>query len=80
MRRQAQPILPLVEEIDPVLKLAVTPDEAAERLSIGRTLFYELLHAGAIKGVRVNTKTIIPVAEIQAFLDRNLGAEIKLTA
>lgn len=82
MKRQMAPIVlqqqPAEEGCDPALKLALTPEEAAQRLSMGRTLFDTLLASNAIKAVRIGSKKVlIPVTELQAFLDRNLGEEVK---
>ncbi|HWQ08271.1 MAG TPA: excisionase family DNA-binding protein [Holophaga sp.] len=56
------------------LKLALTPNEAAERLSMGRTLLDALLADGSIKSVRIgHRKVIIPITELQAFLERSLA-------
>ena len=48
--------------------LAYTLREACEALRIGRTKFYELLAAGDIKAVALGSKTLIPSAELEAYL------------
>lgn len=41
--------------------------EAAHRLSIGRTKLFSLLKEGKIKAVRLGTRTLIPVGELESF-------------
>jgi len=53
---------------DPLNKLLVTPDEAAELLSIGRSKLYELLAEGAVESVRVGTCRRIPVQALKDFV------------
>lgn len=43
------------------------PREAAESVSIGRTLFYRLLKAGVIPSCRVGKSIRIPVAALRAW-------------
>jgi excisionase family DNA binding protein len=50
--------------------LLVTPEEAARRLSVGRTTLYELLARGELRSVSVGRCRRIPVAELTAFVDR----------
>ena len=49
-------------------RLAYTLREGCEALRIGRTKFYELLAAGDIKAVALGSKTLIPSAELEAYL------------
>jgi len=53
---------------DPLAKLLVTPEEAAELLSIGRSKLYELLAERAVESVRVGTCRRIPVQALKDFV------------
>lgn len=53
-------------------KLAVPVPEACTRLGIGRTLFYELVNAGEIRTFKVGARTLVPVADLEAFVERKL--------
>ena len=52
------------------LPLAVAPAEAARLMSLGRTRFYELLAAGEIKSLKVGTRRLIRVRDIEDWLER----------
>ncbi len=52
------------------IKAALTVNDFCGALSIGRTLFYEHVRLGRIKVVKVGTRTLVPVGEVQAFLER----------
>jgi len=62
----AQPIIP---------KFAYTLEEAAEALHIGRTLSYAMAADGRLRVVRLGRKILVPVTEVQAFLDREMAKE-----
>ena len=48
-------------------KKAYEIEEAAERLSLGRTLLFRLLKDGQIRGKRVGARVIISDAELERF-------------
>ena len=50
--------------------LCITPIEAAQLLSIGRTKMYALLKSGEIPSVRVGRKILIPNSKLEAWLHR----------
>ncbi|MSQ08513.1 MAG: DNA-binding protein [Dehalococcoidia bacterium] len=50
--------------------LLLTPEEAADRLRIGRSMLYELLTARQIESVRINRSRRIPVAALEAYVRR----------
>ncbi len=54
--------------------LAVSVDEAARRLAIGRTLLYDLIGQGKIRAIKLNSRTIVPVSEIDRILTSNEAA------
>ncbi len=51
-------------------KLLLTPEEAAERLSIGRTKLYELLAMGHIESVRIGSSRRIRTSALDRFVDQ----------
>jgi excisionase family DNA binding protein len=63
---------------DDMDKLLLTPTEAATALGIGRSKVYELMRAGTLASVRIDTCHSIPAAELEALvvrLRRDLTAE-----
>jgi len=57
-------------------RLAVSPDEAAAMLSLGRTKLYELLAANEITSAKIGTRRLIRVAELEAWLAAREGADV----
>jgi excisionase family DNA binding protein len=55
-----------MSSIDPI---AVSPDQAAVRLGLGRSLTYAMLKDGRLKSVRAGRRILVPLAEIKRFLD-----------
>lgn len=55
-------------------KLLLTVDEAAEALSVGRTLLYDLLMGGEIPSVKVGAARRVPMVALQEFI-RRLSAQ-----
>ncbi len=51
-------------------KVLLTPEEAAETLSIGRTKVYELLALGVLRSVQIGKSRRIPVAAVHEHVDR----------
>jgi excisionase family DNA binding protein len=51
-------------------KVLLTVEEAAERLSIGRTKVYELLRAGVLESVTIGRCRRIPVWALEPFVVR----------
>lgn len=56
-------------ELEP---LVANPAQAARLLGLGRTVIYELINAGEIKIIKVGTRTLIRVKDLEAFLERKL--------
>jgi excisionase family DNA binding protein len=46
----------------------LTPEEAAGRLRIGRTLIYQLLHTGAIPSVKIGRARRVRVQDVDEFV------------
>lgn len=51
-------------------QLLVTPEEAARRLSLGRTTIYELMASGELQSVSVGRCRRVPVSELRSFVER----------
>jgi excisionase family DNA binding protein len=52
-------------------RLAYGIEDAAEALDLSRSRIYELIAAGEIAACKVGKRTLIPAAELTAFLDRH---------
>lgn len=52
--------------------LAVSVDHAAKIMAIGSTLAWRLIKDSRLKTVKIYGRTVVPVAEIEAFLARNV--------
>jgi excisionase family DNA binding protein len=61
----------MIQESTPV-KVLLTIDEAAQALSIGRTLLYELLMRKQIASIKVGRVRRVPLAAIDAYVTRQL--------
>jgi excisionase family DNA binding protein len=59
------------EPINPLPRLAYGIDDAADALDLSRSRIYELIADGEIAACKVGKRTIIPAAELTAFLDRH---------
>lgn len=63
-------------------KLLLTPEEAAELLSIGRSKLYQLLSVGALRSVTIGSSRRIPADALRSFVDEvvagraNVGGNI----
>lgn len=55
-------------------ELLVCVEEAARRLGVGRSAMYELLASGQIARVKIGRRTLVPVQELRAWVDRNVLA------
>ena len=51
-------------------KILLTPEEAAEVLSIGRTRTYELMALGALRSVTIGRSRRVPMSSIHEFVER----------
>lgn len=62
--------------VDKSERIAETVDEFCAAIGIGRTLFYKEVHRGRIKILKAGRKTLIPIAEREAYLQR-LGEVVR---
>lgn len=51
-------------------RIAETVNQFCSALGIGRTLFYQEVRRGRIKILKAGRKTLVPVAEREAYLQR----------
>ena len=58
--------------------MAYSPGELARALGISKTYAYSLLREGRIRSIRVGSRWLVPVREVDAFL-RKQGAEEEAT-
>lgn len=58
---------PTDQDVEP--RLLITVEEAARRLTIGRTMMFALVHDGCIESVRIGRLRRIPVDALAAFVD-----------
>ena len=54
--------------IPPTERLTVTITQAAELLSIGRTLAYEAAQRGDLPTIRIGRRVLVPVEELKALI------------
>ena len=54
-------------------QLLVTPEEAARRLSVGRTTIYELMASGGLQSVTIGRCRRVPVSSLSLFVNRLIG-------
>jgi excisionase family DNA binding protein len=48
--------------------------EAARWLNIGRTMAYSLVRNGELRTIRVGDRILVPVTELQRFIDERLAS------
>lgn len=59
---------------DPAVEpITVRIREACRMTGIGRSKLYELIGAGEISTIKVGSITLIPVASLKAFIERQSG-------
>jgi excisionase family DNA binding protein len=51
-------------------KLLLTPEEAAELLSVGRTTVYDLIRLGALPSVKIGKARRVPAAAVRVYVER----------
>jgi len=55
------------------LRLAVAPAEAARILGLGKTRFYELLAANEIASIKLGTRRLIRISDLEDWLARQVA-------
>ena len=61
--------------VQPDERLLLSVDEAARRLSIGRSLLYELLAAGEIRSIHVGRLRRVPIAALTDYINRQASEQ-----
>jgi excisionase family DNA binding protein len=56
-------------------KLLLTPEEAAERLSVGRSRVFELIGSGRLRSVRIGASRRIPADALVDFVNALTASE-----
>lgn len=51
-----------------VIRLLLTPEEAADRLALSRTTIYELIRTGELRSVKIGRARRIPVAALGEYV------------
>jgi excisionase family DNA binding protein len=59
----------MTAEHAPVIRLLLTPEEAADRLSLSRTTVYELIRTGELRSVKIGRARRVPVVALQDYVD-----------
>jgi excisionase family DNA binding protein len=60
-------------EVDAPRKLLVSVNEAAQMLSVGRSLVYKLVLSQQVQSVKIGRVRRIPVFALEAFIARQSG-------
>jgi len=60
--------------IDQREKLLLTPEEAGERLGVGRTQVYDLMRRGELLSVHIGRLRRIPVSALQRYVEELTAA------
>lgn len=55
--------------------LAISVEEAARRLGLGRTTLYALFQQGELRAIRVGHRTLVPTAELRRYVDRLMAEQ-----
>ncbi|MGH8973759.1 MAG: excisionase family DNA-binding protein [Acidimicrobiia bacterium] len=58
-------------------KLLLTPEEAAERLSVGRSRVFELISSGRLRSVRIGASRRIPADALVDFVNALTASEAR---
>lgn len=54
--------------------IALSVEDAARRISVGRSTIYELIRARAIRTVHIGRRTLVPESELRRFIAERLEA------
>lgn len=55
--------------------LTVRIPQAAQLLGIGRSTVYELINRGELKTIKIGRSTLIPMADLRAFIEQRRAGE-----
>lgn len=62
-------IAPTQTAIPSIERRALRVEEAAMRLSVGRTTLYKLIRQGRLRSIKLAARTVIPCSEIDRLLN-----------
>ena len=54
-----------------VVRKALSVEMAAEMLGISRSMVFKLIRNGELRSVKAGTRTLVPVAAIDEFIEQN---------
>ena len=54
-----------------VVRKALSVEMAAEMLGISRSMGFKLIRLGALRRVKAGTRTLVPVAAVDEFIEQN---------
>ena len=54
-----------------VVRKALSVGMAAEMLGISRSMGFKLIRLGALRSVKAGTRTLVPVAAVDEFIEQN---------
>lgn len=57
-------------ELEPVPRLLLTVEQAAESMAISRNSVYELIRSGELVSIRHGTRRLVSVEAIRRFIER----------
>jgi excisionase family DNA binding protein len=63
--------------LEPVPRLALRPQEAAEALGVSRDTFDALVADGRVRVVRIGRRVVVPVRELERFLEREAAVALR---
>ena len=64
----------MATKAQPIPQIAVGPADAARMLSLSRTQVYRLVSAGELRICKVGSRSLLPVADLERWLERRLAA------
>lgn len=69
--------LPVAERpLEPILRLLLTVDQAAEALAIGRDAVYDLMNSGELVSIRIGSRRLVSVDALRRFIETREAASV----
>jgi len=65
--------MPIVVDSSDRRPLAVSDTEGGAMIGVGRTKFRELVRLGEIRAVKIGRRLVVPVSELESYLNRQLA-------
>ena len=54
-----------------VVRKALSVEMAAQMLGISRSMGFKLIRSGELRSIKAGTRTLVPVAAVDEFIERN---------